>query len=868
VERRPGGSLPRLDDITGPAWVWDADRARIVAANDAAIAYWAEPTLADLLAREFGPSDPMVTALSSELERLDETLTEVILPLSAPSGAANARCEAAVVSLSDGRQGLLLKIQGEAPAADPDAQARLAGLAHQAPVALMCADLRGAITAENDAARELFGMGREPALGQRMGSARVARALIEDCATHGRASRTRTIPTRFGQRLCRLTARRGEDPVTRRPSILVQAVDVEDERARVAEREADTAALADFLDASAAFYLELDYDLRVVRASDRLAETLGLGPAPLNGLYWRDLVAAQDVQITPEVDEAMTRHEPWSSRVVAVITDAGRVAYATSAHVIKNDRGDYRGYRIVAHEVEPYTDYSEGVTPLPVREDAGRHAAFAEMVTSAPWGVVVHRGFAPLYVNLAFVELFSLPDDALDEPARVPLFQIFTGAEEALREDAARLMADEMAFTLRELTVPASGGRDMLIQIRARRIDWQDGPAIEYTVEDVSTWRREGRDGAERAATMTAVLDMVPEAIFLLRGSGQIDWANLAAMRLLDLPDTGPAPHDISDVLGPEDTGWAQDYVAGLAEGGLTHLFTDGREVAVISASGRRIPALMALERIGAGKDAQVCAVLRDISEWRNAETKVEEARGTAEESTSRKTEFLAKVSHELRTPLTAILGFAQVMARQDLGPIGNPRYVEYAKDILDSGDHLLSLINDLLDMSKVESGKFDLKFDSVDVHDLAEGCVRLMSPIAGSRQVTLRHTVEDTLPSVVADERSMRQILLNLISNALRFTEAGGTVTVSAGLDESGGVVLAVTDTGVGMNEEELAIALEPFEQVEKEVASGTPGTGLGLPLARALTEANRAQFSIESTPRAGTSVSMTFASTQVLAD
>jgi PAS domain S-box-containing protein len=490
------------------------------------------------------------------------------------------------------------------------------------------------------------------------------------------------------------------------------------------------------------------------------------------------------------------------------------------------------------------------------------------MIDAAPWGVVVHRGFAPLYVNHAFVDLFGLSESAADEPDRVSLFRFFADAEQALRDDADRLMEDELAFTVREVTAHGMEGRERRVRIRARRIDWRGEGAIEYVIEDVSAARGAPREDASRAATMTAVLDMVPEAVLLIRGTGEIDWANLAALRLLGLPDQGPGPHDIADVLGPEDTGWAQDYIAGLAEGGLTHLFTDGREVAVITADGRRVPALMALERIDRGSATHVCAVLRDISEWRDAESKMEEARGTAEESSSRKTEFLAKVSHELRTPLTAILGFAQVMARQDLGPIGNPRYVEYAKDILDSGDHLLSLINDLLDMSKVESGKFDLSFDSVDVHDLAEGCVRLMSPIAGSRQVTLRHTVEDTLPSVVADERSMRQILLNLISNALRFTEGGGEVVVSAEVDAGGGLTLAVTDTGVGMSEEELALALEPFEQVEKDVASGTPGTGLGLPLARALTEANRAQFRIESAPKAGTRVALTFAPTQVLAD
>ena|GEM_PF-584804 len=868
MKQRSGVNLPRLDDMSAPAWIWDLDRARIADANKAALAFWDEPTLADILAREFDPKGPMAATIEAEAERLDKTPTDTVLPLTSHSGSRRVRCEAAALALPDGRRGVLIKVLGELVEKDADEDARLAFAARGAPVALLFADTSGKISAENEAARALFGEGREPALAQRIGSSRIAKALIEECMVEGRASRTRTIPTRFGMRLCRLTVRRSEDPVSGGPSILVQAVDVEDERARIAEREAEAASLASFLDASADFYLELDYDLRVVRASNQLGRRLNLGETEPQSLHWRQIANFQGVEISREIEKAMEGRTGWQASQIVVLQGEGRKVYTAHGQVLTNERGDFRGYRIVAHESRAPNTETAGVTSISAhRPEKARPPAFADMVDAAPWAVVVHRGFAPLYINRAFMEFFGLEEDTLKAPEEISLITMFPGAEPALREDYDRLMHDELAFAVRELSAHRSiDDREMTLQLRARRIDWQGSPAIEYVMEDVTAYRGIDRSDKGRGQTMTAVLDMMPEAIFMMQGDGRIEWANLAALRLLDLPDAGPAPHDLSDVLGPEDTGWAQDYVAGLAEGGLTHLFAEGREVAVITAGGQRVSALMALERIGEGDTVKVCAVLRDISEWRGAETKLEEARGEAEQSSGRKTEFLAKVSHELRTPLTAILGFAQVMARQELGPIGNPRYIEYAQDILGSGDHLLSLINDLLDMSKVESGKLDLSFDSVDLHDLTEGCVRLMSPIAGSRQVTLRHTVADTLPSVVGDERSLRQILLNLISNALRFTEGGGEVCVNAELDDSGGLTLSVNDTGVGMNEAELAVALEPFEQVEKEVASGTPGTGLGLPLARALTEANRALFRIESAPEAGTRVAITFPSTQVL--
>jgi len=867
LDRRPGVNLPRLDEITEPAWVWDIDRARVVAANEAALSFWDEPMLADLLSRDFDPRDDMSNAIDrATTSPSGEPTLEQILPLRAVGGPRPTRCQIEALTLPDGRRGALIKVMGEVSAPDLEETKRLASAALEAPTALMSADMSGRIVAENEAARELFGEGRELELGQRIGSGRIATSLIEECMAHGRASRTRTIPTRFGLRLCRLTARRGEDPITHRPTILVQAMDVQDERARVSENEAYAAALADFLRASTDFYLELDYDLRIMRASAGVAQLLGIGGDDLVGMHWREIAGRSNIQISREIDLALGARSGWEDAALELIEADSRRQYLTTAHVLTNDRGDFRGYRLVARAAEaPST--AAGVMPFEPASVGRRRAAFAEMVESAPWACVVHRDWKPLYINRAFTEIFGLEEGAMDEPEGIPLAQFLPGAEAALSEDNARLMQDDLAYAVREISL--SRGEDaapQILQLRARRIDWESAPAIEYVIEDVSAYRRAGASGEASSSAFTAMLDMMPEAVFLLRANGRIEWANLAAFRMLELPDAGPPPHDLSDVLSPEDTSWAQDYVVGLAKGGLAHLFAEGREVAVVTSSGDRVPALLALERVGTGEPSQVCAVLRDISEWRNAEEKQNNAPAEAKTPSMGRTEFLAKVSHELRTPLTAILGFSQVMARQELGPVGNPRYVEYAKDILNSGDHLLSLINDLLDMSKVESGKLNLNFESVDLYHMAEGCTRLMSPIAGSRQVTLRHTVDDTLPSVVADERSVRQILLNLISNALRFTEEGGEVCVSAELDEGGGLVLAVTDTGVGMNEEELALALEPFEQVEKTVSEGTPGTGLGLPLARALTEANRAFFRIESAPRAGTRVSITFASTQVL--
>ena len=234
------------------------------------------------------------------------------------------------------------------------------------------------------------------------------------------------------------------------------------------------------------------------------------------------------------------------------------------------------------------------------------------------------------------------------------------------------------------------------------------------------------------------------------------------------------------------------------------------------------------------------------------------EAKRQAERASAAKSDFLAKISHEIRNPLNAIIGFSEVMAQEKFGPIGNERYRQYLADIHASGQHILSLVNDLLDLSKIEAGKLELDFADVALNPVTEQCVAIIQPQANRERVIIRTSLAAKLPPVMADARSVRQIVLNLISNSTKFTGAGGQVIVSTTLTDRGDVALRVRDTGLGMSEQEIAIALEPFRQVATTARAG--GTGLGLPLTKALAEANRAAFSIKSAPHAGTLVEVTF--------
>jgi len=252
--------------------------------------------------------------------------------------------------------------------------------------------------------------------------------------------------------------------------------------------------------------------------------------------------------------------------------------------------------------------------------------------------------------------------------------------------------------------------------------------------------------------------------------------------------------------------------------------------------------------------------------ERKRAEEDSAAAKTQAEIANRTKTEFLANMSHELRSPLNSVLGFAEIMIKELFGPLGSPRYREYVEDIGQSASHLLAIINDILNISKVESGKLELDEAKVDVGAVIEICTRLMYTRAAEAGIQLETVFAADLPEIFLDSRKVKQILLNLISNAVKFTPKGGKVTVSAGLNERRELVIKVVDTGIGIAPEDIGKALSPFMQIDSSLSRKYEGTGLGLPLSKALVELHGGQLTIESQLGAGTTVTVTFPTTRVV--
>ena len=241
------------------------------------------------------------------------------------------------------------------------------------------------------------------------------------------------------------------------------------------------------------------------------------------------------------------------------------------------------------------------------------------------------------------------------------------------------------------------------------------------------------------------------------------------------------------------------------------------------------------------------------------------EARHQAEAAASAKSEFLAVVSHELRTPLNAIIGFSEIIRDEVLGKLGDQRYREYAIDIYTSGVHLLSLLNDILDLSKAEAGKLELLEETVDVPDVIERALKMVSPQAQAASLTIETDIQGALPHLWADERKIRQILINLMSNSLKFTPPGGQITVGSAL-QGDRLRIWVTDNGIGIAPEHVEKALSPFGQVDSALSRQHDGTGLGLPLVKRLVELHGAAFDLVSGLGEGTTISMVFEKDRVV--
>ncbi|MET0219935.1 MAG: PAS domain-containing sensor histidine kinase, partial [Tardiphaga sp.] len=506
----------------------------------------------------------------------------------------------------------------------------------------------------------------------------------------------------------------------------------------------------------------------------------------------------------------------------------------------------------------------------PPRGDMQRDRMLLDLI---PVGVLVYRLDQLLFANPAFLDRFNYPTlHALEE----------AGGLDALYVEADVSSDSSTSDGGTAVTIAAQHGGDALARDRADArlfaISWDDQPAHALIfsaapARAADTSRAIG-DAPRIAASpavgdpagggyvdsedLAAILDTTAEGVIMFDADGSINSCNRSAEALFGFDGEMLTQRGVTDLFASESRRVVQDYIDSIKHADGPSLLDHGREALGQARAGGLIPLSITMGRTRAG-GPNFFAVFRDLTQTKKTEGELLSARRHADRAATAKADVLARISHEVRTPLNAIIGFAEVMLDQRFGPLGSERYSEYMKDIRASGERVIAIVNDLLDLSRIESGKLDLAFTAQSLNEMVEQCVAVMQPQANRSRIIIRTSLAHLLPTVVADARALRQITLNLIGNSIHLANPGGQVIVSTALSDFGDVVLRVRDTGHGLNDYELAAAMEPFRHTALTEKS-PEGSGVSLSLTRALVEANHARFHIKTAPSTGTLIEVAF--------
>jgi PAS domain S-box-containing protein len=800
--------LPTLEDLriaASPAWLWDGARGRVVWANQAGLLRFDCKTLFDLIDRPFDAREAGIEVIAELTSELKRGESRnVLLHFPSIGLVTPLSCQCNIHNLADGRPGLLVvEGQPEIDASHVEA-GYLATAFAQMPMACAFMSENGKISKRNHAADDLF---QCTDLNGLLGDAERALSILRRLETSSLVSTIEMISGRLGQREVRLTLQKLQAPDG--PFAMVMLDDVTERR-----------------------------------NAERL--------------------------LTQNINEP-----PHSS-----LNDGE--AFEALAQTLKAS---------LQHKPEPQKPNIEAVTPKSAEPIAPKQQAQVTMVPKTIASTLEQTGFAlaigkdgkPAFVTRKAIELFSFKsaqDFMADTNLWASLSKIGMGQSDArVKLDDGRVIGVSvksssipwLAGPAHQYVFEAYKAETEHLPIKAKAVEVEKSKPVEIVRTELTAQAAPPLVAPERAPVnrdLERILDIASDGIVTLDNHANIKSFSAGAEAIFGYRTSEVLGKPFADLLTPESHKSFGDYLASLEGPGLGAVFNDGREMTAIVKQGGTVPLFFTLGRLQSDDtSAGFAAVMRDITQWKRTEKELRDAKDVAEESSRQKSEFLARISHELRTPLNAIIGFSEVMRLEQFGALKNEKYRGYVNDIHASGGYLLSLINDLLDLSKIEAGKMELDFTAVSIVDATEHAMRLLQDTATRGRILVRKSFAEKLPRVVADQRALRQVMLNILSNAIKFTDPGGQVIVSAQVNREGQLSLSVKDSGIGMSGAQIAEALQPFTRIET-VGRDTQGTGLGLSLTKALVEANRAKFAISSEPGRGTLVEVVFPTTRVLAE
>jgi signal transduction histidine kinase len=899
--------IPRLAALATspwPAWLWSADASRILWANAVGAAIFGAADTAEIGNARFGAGNPSAAQIARLAATLPSTAQERLERLRG-FGAGFGRalmCACSRIAMADGTAAVL--VAATEPAGPslplPERVRRLLAGGTEA-IAAFAPD--GALLHANEPARQrLGGATTLSALGLEALAAKALKAGQAGSAVRFNQSQFEVTATRLGKdqsRVLVLTL----PPLPAKPAAAAgsEAAAAAPTSASVAPAGNSTAGaelaprVRPGISAPAPvgerrhplrFVWHMDADGRFAVGSDEFIELVGARTIAACGRLWSEIAAELKLDPDNQVARAIATHETWSGILISwpVEDTSERLPVELSGlPIFDRDRayGGYRGFG-VCRDVDRINQLARARRALPIgfaappQVRAAGDGLTAESQTAAAAETISR----PQSSATGHTEPAPAPSAAESEPgtsggasaANVVPFRAAPAAEtkspslNALERTAFSELGQELSARLRgspDNHAGAAGEQPTAAEASAAGITpaaAEMSPIALPLAAEVQSPRSPQEPPIERV-----LLDRVPAGVLISRAN-ELLYANRHFLEL-----SGYENLEALAAAGGLDALFAEPGAGALTDsGGARTLSIKTHQGDTIPVEGRLFtipweatPAL-ALILTGAQAEDRLRAAQTAFdsaqNEIRDLKSSLERtARREAQKAAAAKADFLSKVSHEIRTPLNSMIGFAEVIIAERFGSIGNERYREYLKDMHAAGTSLVSLLNDLLDLSKIETGQLDLAFAEIDLNDLTQQCIGIMQPQANRARIIIRSALAPGLRKVAADARSLRQIVLNLLANAIKFTGPGGQVIVSTAVADGGEVLLRVRDTGVGMREADIEAVLEPFHQISTSTNWGS-GTGLGLPLTKALAEANRANFSIKSAPNAGTLIEIAF--------
>jgi signal transduction histidine kinase len=920
---RLAAQLADLATGAAPAWLWSADGSQILWANAVGAAIFGAPNAPIAVGRRIESRHPAageIVRLAATLPPAGQARLERLRGFGASFGRA-LTCVCSRVALRDGSAILVAANERAGPQLPLSERVGRLFAGRDRTLAAFSAD--GTLLYATEAARSRLGgaatlpalgitelAGRALATGNASGATNFGPVSVGRIGSDASAVLVAEFGTQPNEPRTAAAVAETIAPAAATPPAPAMKTDASPPRVASAREQDETERRHPLR-----FVWQMDADGRFVVGSDEFVELMGPRTTAAFGRLWSEIAAELKLDPENQIARAVATQETWSGVTVSwpVDDDGERLPIELSGLPVFDRDRTFRGYRgfgicrdldRINHLLRARRERPIGFVPqrqpsLPLEaEPPAQPPPVTPLVAPA---AETSEPAAPAAVETpARTERPTL--NVVPAAANVVPFRQGTPAEPSaptltpVERKAFRELAQELTARLRGVRDDAAnqtGLSELLAEAQASAAELVEAPPVApepVTAADAESGGlpREQSEAAPPQAAPAfepALLDRIPLGVLVYRHDGPHDallYANRYFLEFSGYDSLGALAATGLDRLFAEPG--ADAFAQSATAQSLSIVARDGSRrpvegrlftipwggtpaLALILTNGEAEERRRANAALLAAAQNEVRDLKAHVESFKKAEADMLAVTREAQKVAASKAEFVAKVSHEIRTPLNAITGFAEVITAERFGPIGNERYAEYLKDIHGAGMHLVSLLNDLLDLSKVETGQLDLSFANISLNDLTQQCVGIMQPQASRARIIIRTSLMPGLPQVVADERSLRQIVLNLLSNSIRFTGPGGQVIVSTAFADSGEAVLRVRDTGVGMSEKDVEAALEPFRQTATAGSWGSGGTGLGLPLTKALAEANRAHFSIKSAPNAGTLIEVAFPPTRVVA-